>query len=145
VQGYKNARLLKGHASVSVFEPRLPYEYISNVPVLSRESVIMHMISKPSSVPSWAGVTEWLPDFCADITIDNILIELKNRPSSVAQRLAYLVQGVRPDISDELLRNLTPKNTAWFGDRKQTLRYDKKSLVADSLLPFDPGKMEISI
>ena len=42
-------------------------------------------------------------------------------------------------------KKLNAQNTAWFGDRKQTLRYDKKFLVADSLLPFDPGKMETSI
>ena len=32
VQDCKSARLLKGHASVSVFKPRLTYKYISNVP-----------------------------------------------------------------------------------------------------------------
>jgi hypothetical protein len=145
IQDYKRSHLLKGHASVSVYEPRLPYQYITNVPVLSRESVIVHMVVKPSSVPSWASIPEWLPGFCAGISADNILLELCNRPLCVVQRFAYLIQSVRPDIADEMLRNVTPKNTAWFGDRKQVRRFDKKFLVADSLLPFDPRKMERSI
>jgi len=145
IQDNRCFRLLKGHASVSVFVPRLPYWYISDLPVLSRESVIVHMVAKPSSVPSWASIPEWLPDFCIDISSENIFEELRNRPQSIVQRLVYLIQGVRPDIADEILRNVTPKNTAWFGVRKQAQRYDKKSLVSDSLLPFDPRVMEGSI
>jgi len=145
IQDNKRSRLLKGHTAVSVYKPRLPYQYISDMPVLSRESVIVHMVAKPSSVPSWASVTEWLPDFCIGISVDDIFAELENRPQSVAQRFAYLVQGVRPDIADEMLRNVMSKNTAWFGDRKQSQRFDKKFMVADSLLPFDPRKMETSI
>ena len=145
IQDNKRSRLLKGHAAVSVYKPQVPYQYISNVPVLSRESVIIHMVEKPSSVPSWASVPEWLPDFCIDISVEDIFIELENRPQSVVQRLAYLIQGVRPDIADEMLRYMMPKNTAWFGDRKQAQRFDKKFMVADSLLPFDPRKMEASI
>ena len=145
IQDDKRSRLLKGHAAVSVYKPRLPYQYISDVPVLSRESVIVHMVTKPSSVPSWVSVPEWLPDFCIDISVDDILIELEKRPTSVVQRFAYLVQGVRPDIADEILRNVMPKNTAWFGDRKQAQRFDKRFMVADSLLPFDPREMGVSI
>ena len=141
IQDSKRSRLLIRHASVSVYKPRLPYQNISNIPVLSRESVIVHMVSKPSSVPSWANVPEWLPDFCADISIDNAFIELKDRPQSVAQRFAYLIQVVRPDISNEIIRRRPPKNTAWFGDRKQALRFDSIHMVADSLLPFDPKKV----
>ena len=142
IQDNKRSRLLKRHASVSVYKPHLPYQYISKVPVLSRESVIAHMVSRPLSLPSWASVHEWLPDFCIDISVDKILIELNNRPQSVIQRFAYLVQGIRPDIANEILRKTSPKNTAWFGDRKQVLRFDNRFLVSDSLLPFDPRKME---
>ena len=145
IQDNKRSRLLKGRVAVSIYKPQLPYQYISDVPVLSHESVIVHMVAKPSSVPSWASVPEWLSDFCIDISADNILIELENRSQSVAQRLAYLVQGVRPDIADEMQKNMISKNTVWFGDRKQAQRFDKKFMVADSLLPFDPRKMETSI
>jgi len=141
IEDNKRSRLLKKHVSVSVYKPCLPYQYISNVPVLSRESVIISMISKPSYVSSWASVFEWFPDFCMDISIDNILVELKNRPQSVVQRFLYIIQGVRPDIADKVLRKVTLKNTVWFGERKKALRFDKKFLVADSLLPIDPRKM----
>jgi len=145
IQDNKRYRLLKGHVDVSVYKPRLPYQNISDVPVLSRESVIVQMVAKPLSVPSWAGVPEWLPDFCIDISIDDIFIELETRPQSVALRFLYLIQGLRPDIIKKVQKSVVPKNTIWFGDRKKALRFDNEFMVADSLLPFDPRKMEACV
>jgi len=145
IQDNTRSRLLKGHVAVSVYKPQVPYQYISDVPVLSRECVIVHMVTKPSSVPSWASVPEWLPDFCIDISVDDVLIELEPKAQSVAQRLAYLIQGVRPDIADVMQKKVLSKNTAWFGERKKAQRFDKKFMVADSLLPFDPRNLEACI
>jgi hypothetical protein len=145
IQDNRNSRLLKRYVAVSVYKPRLPYQSISDVPVLSRESVIVQMVTKPSSVPSWASVPEWLSDFCINISIEDIITELENRPQSVAIRFLYLIQGLRPDIADEMQRSVISKNTIWFGDRKKALRFDNKFMVADSLLPFDPRKMEACI
>jgi hypothetical protein len=145
VEEYKHARPLKGHASVSIYQPKLDAQFISNVPVLARESVIVQMTAKPSSVHSWGSVPEWLPDFCAELSSDNIFSELADRPLYVSQRLGYLIQRIRPDIANELLKRTKPKSNAWFGDRMRSLRYDKRFMVADSLLPFDPKEMEESI
>jgi len=141
VEDYRYARLLKGHAFVSVFRPNLPYHVISNVSVLARESIIVQMAAKPSSVPSWASAPEWLPGFCAELSPEGVFEELIDRSPFVSQRLGYLIQGVRPDIADEIYRNAKPKSNAWFGERKQTIRYNKRFMVADTHLPFDPGEM----
>jgi len=142
VEEYKHARLLKGHALISIFQPKINTQLVSNVPVLARESIIVQMTTKPASVNSWASVPEWLPDFCAELSSDRIFEELADRPLCVSQRLGYLIQKLRPDIADKLIKRNEPVNNAWFGDRKHTLRYDKRFLVADSLLPFDPKRIE---
>ena len=141
VEDYRCARLLKGHVFVSFFQPNLPYHVISNITVLARESVIVQMAAKPLSVPSWTSVQEWLPGFCAELSYDRVYEELANRSPFVSQRLGYLIQSTRPDIAEEIYRNTKPKSNAWFGERKQSLRYDKRFMVADTLLPFDPMEM----
>ena len=141
VEENKHARPLKGHALVSIFQPKLNTQSISDVLVLARESVIVQMTAKPSSVSSWASVPEWLPDFCAGLSLDKVFEELEDRPPFTSQRLGYLIQRIRPDIADDLMKRFKPVSNAWFGDRKQTLRYDKRFLVADALLPFDPQKI----
>jgi len=143
VEDYRSTRLLKGHAFASFFRPSLPYHVISNVTVLARESVIVQMASKPLSVPSWASVPEWLPGFCAELSPEGVYEELANRSSFVSQRLGYLIQSMRPDIADEIYRITKPKNNAWFGERKQSLRYDKRFMVADTHLSFDPRKIRV--
>ena len=142
IDEYRHAHLLKEFAYVSVFRPNLPYRVISNVTVLARESVIVQMAAKPSSVPSWASVLEWIPGFCAELSPEGVYDELASRSPFVSQRLGYLIQSARPDIADEIYKNTKPKNNAWFGERKQTLRYDKRFMVADTHLPFDPKKLE---
>ena len=138
VEDYRHARPLKTHVSVSVFLPNLPYKVISNATVLARESVIVQMAAKPSSVLSWASVPEWLSGFCAELSPEEIYEELANRSPYVSQRLGYLIQGMRPDIADEIYMKTKPKSNAWFGERKQSLRYDTRFMVADTHLPFDP-------
>jgi len=141
VEENKYARPLKGHAIVSCFRPKLNTHLISNMPVLARESIIVQMAAKPSSVNSWASVPEWLPGFCAELSSEGIFEELADRPIGITQRLGYLIQAIRPDIADELMESRKPVSNAWFGDRKPTLRYDRRFLIADSLLPFDPKKI----
>jgi len=141
VDEYRCVRLLKEFAFVSVFQPNLPYHVISNVTVLARESVIVQMAAKPSFVPSWASVPEWMPGFCAELSPEGVYDELASRSPFVSQRLGYLIQNMRPDIADEVFKNTKPKSNAWFGERKQTLRYDKRFMVADTHLPFDPREI----
>jgi len=141
-EDYRYARLLNGHACVTIFRPNLPYNFITNISALARESVIIQMAAKPLSIPSWASVPEWLPGFCAYLSFEGLHAELANKSPFVSQRLGYLVQGTRPDIADEIYKNTKPKSNAWFGDRKKSLRYDKRFMVADTLLPFDPREMD---
>ena len=141
VEDYRYARQLKGRVIVSVFRPNLPYRVISNATVLARESVIVQMAAKPSSVPSWAGIPEWLPAFCAELSPEKVYGELTDRSPYVSQRLGYLMQGMRPDIADEIYLKTGPKSNAWFGERKKSLRYDRRFMVADTHLPFDPREL----
>jgi len=70
---------------------------------------------------------------------DNILLELDGRPATVTARLGYLLQRLRPDITELLPR---PSTKTWFGPRRPTLRHDNQWQIADTLLPFDPRHLE---
>lgn len=70
--------------------------------------------------------------------------ELAGRPRSVRVRLAYLTQGVSPDLADRLLPEgeggrAAPK--VWFGPRGPLKRHSTRFSVADTLLPFDPATL----
>ena len=135
-------RLLRKRLSSSVFSPNLMYNELKGVPVLAPESVIVHMTVKPGAVRSWQSTLEWLPDLAGLLKVDLLLNEVSNRSSAVIARTGYLLQGMRPDISDAIYVQNTPKHKTWFGPRAPLLRHDNKWLIADTTLPFDPRKMD---
>lgn len=132
------ARLPDG-LDVSVFAPRLPYDKAKGVPVLRPASVLTHMAATPSRVRSWASALEWLPEVAAEATADDVLRELDGRPATVSARLGYLLHGLRPDIASRIDG---PATKTWFGPRGQLVRHDTRWQVADTLLPFDPRRLE---
>jgi transcriptional regulator with AbiEi antitoxin domain of type IV toxin-antitoxin system len=124
---------------VSVFAPRLPYVAAQGVPVLRPASVLAHMAATPTRVRSWASALEWLPDVAGEATADDVLAELDRRPATVSARLGYLLHGLRPDIA---ARITGPATKTWFGPRRKIVRHDSRWQVADTLLPFDPRRLE---
>jgi len=59
-------------------------------------------------------------------------------------RLAYLVQGVAPDLADRLLPTNQGGRAApkvWFGPRGPLKRHSTRFAVADTILPFDPAEI----
>jgi predicted transcriptional regulator of viral defense system len=124
---------------VSVFDPRLTYTDAKGVPVLRPASVLTHMAMSPSHVRSWASALEWLPDMAAEATPDDVLIELEGRAATVSARLGYLLHGLRPDIAERITG---PETKTWFGPRRKVVRHDSRWQVADTLLPFDPRRLE---
>lgn len=127
-------KLPKG-LNVSVFKPRLAYGQVKGVPTLAVESVLIHMVTRPSAVRSWESALEWLPGLAAEAQWDALENELEGRPRTVEARLGYLLQALRPDISE---RASPAKTKTWFGPRAKLLRHDNRWMVADTLLPFDP-------
>lgn len=130
------SRVLGDGARVLVFTPHLPWEIRHGVPVLSAESLLVHMAAQPRHVRSWASAVEWLPDVAADASPARIVIEMAERPSSVATRLSYLLSGLRPDIAAVVAPPIRGK--VYFGPRGRLLRHDATRQIADTLLPFDP-------
>ena len=109
---------------------------------LAPESVIVHMTAKPRAVRSWQSALEWLPDLAGLLKAELLLEEIADRSNAVAARTGYLLQGMRPDIADVIYKRDTPKYKTWFGPRVPLLRHDNKWLIADTMLPFDPRKMD---
>jgi predicted transcriptional regulator of viral defense system len=130
------ARVLGEGARVLVFTPHLPWETRHGVLVLSVESLLVHMAAHPRNVRSWTSALEWLPDIAADASPVRAVIEVTDRPASVATRLSYLLSGLRPDIADAVAP--PPRGKVYFGPRGRLLRHDATRQVADTLLPFDP-------
>lgn len=88
---------------------------------------------------SWTSAAEWLPDVAAEAPAAGVLAELRDRPATVAARLGYLLQGLRPDIAGQVT---APQTKTWFGPRGPLLRHDNRWQVADTLLPFNPKDLE---
>lgn len=128
--------ILGDEARVLTFAPHLPMEGRRGVPVLSADSVVVQMAAHPTHVRAWQSALEWLPDLAAEATRDRVAQELAGRPRAVAARAAYLLSGLRPDISAQVAPS--PAGKVWFGPREQLLRHDSTLLVADTILPFDP-------
>jgi hypothetical protein len=75
----------------------------------------------------------------AEVTADDVLAELRDRHATVAARLGYLLQGLRPDLAGQITG---PSTKTWFGPRSRVIRHDSRWQVADTLLPFDPRNLE---
>lgn len=135
----RDARRLPDELDVSVFAPRLGYATAKDVPVLGPASVLVHMATSPTRVRSWASALEWLPDVAAETGRADVLAELDGRAATVAARVGYLLQGLRPDIAGQITG---PSTKTWFGPRRKTIRHDSRWQIADTLLPFDPRTLE---
>lgn len=135
----QDARRLPSKLDVSVFAPRLGYVPAKGVPTLRPASILAHMATSPAHVRSWVSALEWLPDVAAEISPADVLTELRDRPATVAARLGYMLQGLRPDIAGQIT---PPATKTWFGPRRPVVRHDSRWQVADTLLPFDPRSLE---
>jgi hypothetical protein len=127
--------------SLYVFTPTLAYEHIGDVPVLEKESIFVHMCEKPKDVRSWESAKEWITELSAELNWENLERELLLRSLSVKARLGYLLKGMRPDLAKQIYIAHKPKYKTWFGQRGKLIRHDNHWLIADTVLPFDPGKL----
>lgn len=128
-------------ASLSRFSANLPLTRLKGVRVHRPESVLVHMAHHPSDVRSWASAAEWLPDVAADADAHAVEEELADRPASTRVRLGYLLQALRPDIAQA--QRDAARTKVWFGPRGTLRRHSQAWLVADTLLPFDPAKLQV--
>lgn len=135
----RDARRLPEAFDVSVFAPKLKYLAAKGVPVLHPTSLLVHMAANPGRVRSWSSALEWFPYLTAAVAVEDVLAELDGRPATVSARVGYLLQGLRPDIADQLTVSSTK---TWFGPRAKLVRHDSHWQIADTLLPFDPRGLE---
>lgn len=124
------------------FMPRNPVRFTRGVNVLGPASIVTQMAERPSSVRSWQSAAEWLPDVAFEVDERELLKELEGRPSSVAQRTGYLLQGMRPDLAAAVADTYATQAVAKMGTSEAPIRYDQKWMVSDALLPFDPRELE---
>lgn len=128
----RNVRVLR-------FDARLEPLKRKGVHVQRFESLLVHMAARPSQVKPWADVVEWLGDIVVEAVEADVVRELEDRPRAVRVRLAYLLQGVWPELSDRICSGTNTK--VWFGPRQKLRRHSQRWRVADSLLPFDPAAL----
>ena len=126
-------------ARVLSFDARLAPVVRKGVPVQRFETLLVHMAARPSHVRSWGAVLDWLADVVAEAEEADLLAELADRPPAAEVRLAYLIQGLWPDLAQRLGVGVTSK--IWFGPRGKLRRHSQRWRVADSILPFDPAKL----
>ena len=138
-------RQLPADVAASVFDPHLRYQEQRGVPVLAPESILVHMTAKPGAVRSWASALEWLPELAADLSREQLSLELADRPSATSARTGYLLQGMRPDLADAIRESRPLHGKTWFGPRGHLRRHDNTWQVADTSLPFDPRTLRAAV
>jgi predicted transcriptional regulator of viral defense system len=137
-------RGLRRAAWVVVFDAHLSPEQSLGVPVHRPATVLVHLASRPADVRGWGAIADALPELVDAATPTDVDAELAGRPRSVRVRLAYLAQGVAPDLAECLLPpdqggRAAPK--VWFGPRAPLKRHSTRFSVADTVLPFDPATL----
>lgn len=136
---------LRRAARVVIFDHRLPPEKILGVPVHRDATVLAHLAARPADVRSWGAVADALPDLIDAVAWADLDAELAGRPRSVRVRLAYLAQGVAPELANRLVPPEEGGRSApkvWFGPRAPLKRHSTRFSVADTLLPFDPAALK---
>lgn len=129
----------------SVFESRIGPVEAKGAPCLRPESIVVHMAQRPGDVRSWQGALEWLPDVAYEMGSEALLDELADRPRSVWSRTGYLISGMRPDLADMMAERFEPRSKVRFGPRVEAIRNDEGWKISDTVLPFDPRKLEAAI
>jgi predicted transcriptional regulator of viral defense system len=135
---------LRRATRVVVFDSNLTPERSRSVPIHLPGSILVHVAARPADVRGWGAIANALPELVDVVMPADIDAELAGRPRSVRVRLAYLTQGVAPDLADRLVPpdeggRAAPK--IWFGPRGSLKRHSSRFSVADTLLPFDPADL----
>lgn len=135
---------LRRNARVVMFDANLDPQGFGGIPVHVPSTILVHLAARPPDVRGWGTVGESLADLVASADPAGVDHELEGRPRSVRVRLAYLVQGIAPDLADRLLPpdqggRAAPK--VWFGPRGPLKRHSTRFAVADTILPFDPAEL----
>ena len=94
------------------------------------------MAAKPAHVTSWGGVLDALHDLVDGIDPADLREELTQRPAAVKTRLAYLIEGVPPQLASEIAE--LGHGKVWFGPRGPLKRHHQGLGVADTILPRAP-------
>lgn len=130
---------LRRGARVVRYAAGLGPQRLKQVPTHRLETVLVHLATKPVHVTSWGAVAEWLPDAAAEADEAKVWRELAGRATAARTRLAYLLQGVWPDLAEQLRQD--PAAKVWMGPRGTLRRHSEHWRVADTILPFDPAKL----
>lgn len=123
-----------------VFEPQLPVVVVDGLPVLSTESLLVHLAAKPMDVRHWSTTLGWLPRAAAAADADRLRAELDRRTRPVVVRLGYLLSGVRPDLAGTFREAIGARVP--FGSHGRFRRTDRQWHVVDSLLPISPSLLD---
>ena len=139
---------LRRRARVVIFRANVAPKLLSGVPIHRPVTVLVHLAARPSDVRGWGAIADVLGELVEGTDADDLDAELTDRPRSVRVRLAYLIQGVAPDLADRLVPTVDGGSSAakvWFGSRTKIKRHSARFSVADSLLPFDPGDLRTAL
>jgi hypothetical protein len=133
---------LATRSRVVVFDAQLPPISLRGAPVHRPATIAVHLAARPGEVRSWRAVAESLPRLLEATDLDDLDREIAGRPRAVRVRLAYLLQGVAPELTERLFPAGEARDSkVWFGPRGKLRRHSQRFGVADTLLPFDPASL----
>lgn len=127
---------LKRSYRVVKYSAHLPPTEVTDVSVHSPGTVLVHLAHRPTHVKSWTNVLNHLTELVDLTSEDEIRTELEERSHATWVRLAYLLDGVAPELVSRL--EIEPSSKVWFGPRQELRRHNARWKVADTVLPFSP-------
>lgn len=130
---------LKRSYRVVKYSAHLPPTEVTDVPVHSPGTVLVHLAHRPTHVKSWTNVLNHLTELVDLTSEDEIRTELEERSHATWVRLAYLLDGVAPELVSRL--EIEPSSKVWFGPRQELRRHNARWKVADTVLPFSPTEL----
>lgn len=127
---------------VLAFKWNVEPETVRGIDVLAPESILVHAAHRPNAVRSWESALEWLPDVAYEADWKKLRKELSERPSSTWAKAGYLLQGMRPDLSEKIASEFSPRGKVRFGTSEKPKRNDTRWGISDYVLPINPKELK---
>ena len=108
---------------------------LNGFPTWTVDALLVGIATRPSGYRDAAGLAQWLPDAERHIDVAEIVHLLEPLNEATRQRVSYLLSIVGgAELARTVLDVYPPSQPVWFGPRVKGGRFDRTTMVNDTLL-----------
>jgi len=108
---------------------------LNGLPTWTVDALVVGIAARPSGYRDVAGLAQWLPDAARQIDVAEIIRLLRPLNDATRQRASYLLTAVGgTELATPVLAAYPPSQPVWFGPRVRGGRFDRATMVNDTLL-----------